>query len=61
MPSFPGDKSLGSFLSVIRTAPEGEYFLAGDESIIIKSGHETHGLDYFFSGLLNKVVSQSKK
>ena len=36
--------------------PGGEYFLAGDESVVTKSGKETHGLDYFFSGLLNKVV-----
>jgi len=36
--------------------PGGEYFLVGDESIVTKSGKETHGLDYFFSGLLNKVV-----
>ena len=35
---------------------EGEYFLVGDESIVTKSGKETYGLDYFFSGLLNKVV-----
>ena len=35
---------------------ENEYFLVGDESVITKSGKETHGLDYFFSGLLNKVV-----
>jgi len=36
--------------------PGTEYFLVGDESIVTKSGKETHGLDYFFSGLLNKVV-----
>ena len=36
--------------------PETEYFLVGDESMVTKSGKETHGLDYFFSGLLNKVV-----
>jgi hypothetical protein len=36
--------------------PEGEYFLVGDESVVTKSGKETHGLDYFFAGLLNKVV-----
>ena len=36
--------------------PEGEYFLVGDECIVTKSGSETHGLDNFFSGLLNKVV-----
>lgn len=35
---------------------EDEYFLVGDESIVTKSGKETHGLDHFFSGLLNKVV-----
>lgn len=34
----------------------GEYFLVGDESVVTKSGKETHGLDYFFSGLMNKVV-----
>jgi len=32
------------------------YLLAGDESVITKAGKETHGLDYFFSGLLQKVV-----
>ena len=36
--------------------PGTEYFLVGDESVVTKSGSETHGLDYFFSGLLNKVV-----
>jgi hypothetical protein len=36
--------------------PGTEYFLVGDESVVTKSGKETHGLDYFFSGLLNKVV-----
>jgi len=35
---------------------EAEYFLVGDESVITKSGKATHGVDYFFSGLLNKVV-----
>jgi len=36
--------------------PEGEYILAGDESVVTKSGKMTYGLDYFFSGLLNKTV-----
>ena len=36
--------------------PEGEYILVGDECVVTKSGKETHGLDYFFSGLFNKVV-----
>jgi IS4 transposase len=36
--------------------PEGEHLLVGDECVATKAGKETHGLDYFFSGLLNKVV-----
>lgn len=36
--------------------PGTEYFLVGDESVVTKSGKETHGLDHFFSGLLSKVV-----
>ena len=36
--------------------PGVEYFLVGDESVATKSGKETYGLDYFFSGLMNKVV-----
>jgi putative transposase len=36
--------------------PAGEYFLVGDESVVTKSGKRTHGLDYFFSGLLSKTV-----
>ena len=36
--------------------PEGEYILVGDESVVTKSGKETHGLDYFFSGLFNRAV-----
>ena len=36
--------------------PGTEYFLVGDESVVTKSGKETHGLDHFFSGLLNQVV-----
>jgi hypothetical protein len=30
--------------------------LAGDESVITKSGKKTYGLDHFFAGLLSKVV-----
>jgi putative transposase len=32
------------------------YLLAGDECVITKAGDKTHGLDYFFSGLLKKTV-----
>ena len=34
----------------------GAYFLVGDECVVTKSGKDTHGLDHFFSGLMNKVV-----
>ncbi len=36
--------------------PAGEYLLVGDESVVTKSGKQTHGLDYFFSGLRSKTV-----
>ena len=35
---------------------ESEHFLVGDECVVTKSGKETHGIDHFFSGLMNKVV-----
>ena len=37
--------------------PDDVYLLAGDESIVTKAGDETHGRDYFFSGLQKKVVA----
>ena len=46
----------GKFFQQHLYRPEGEYYLVGDESVVTKSGKETHGLDYFFSGLLSKVV-----
>jgi putative transposase len=33
-----------------------EYILAGDETVIGKTGKETHGLDRFFSGLKKQVI-----
>jgi len=36
--------------------PQDTYVLAGDESVIPKAGEQTHGLDYFFSGLLKKAI-----
>jgi hypothetical protein len=44
------------FFEAHMNAADGEYFLVGDECVATKAGKETHGLDYFFSGLLNKVV-----
>lgn len=37
--------------------PEHEYLMAGDETVIGKAGTETFGLDRFFSGLKNQVIS----
>jgi putative transposase len=36
--------------------PEREYILAGDETVIGKSGRETYGVNRFFSGLRGKVI-----
>lgn len=36
--------------------PKATYFLAGDESVVTKSGKKTHGLDRFFSSLYGKSV-----
>ena len=35
---------------------EGEYILAGDETVVTKAGKETYGLDRFFSSLQGKPV-----
>ena len=37
-------------------APEGVYLLAGDECVVPKAGHHTHGLDRFFSSLYDRPV-----
>jgi putative transposase len=34
-----------------------EYIVAGDEVVISKAGKETHGLDRFFSGIQQRVIS----
>jgi putative transposase len=36
--------------------PKNEYILAGDETVVSKSGTETFGIDRFFSGLKSKVI-----
>lgn len=36
--------------------PTTTYILAGDESVVTKSGKKTHGLDRFFSSLYGKPV-----
>ncbi len=52
----PWPQVFGCFFERHLYQPEGEYFLVGDESVVTKSGKETYGLDYFFSGLMNSVV-----
>jgi len=36
--------------------PDNEYILAGDETVVSKSGTETFGIDRFFSGLQSRVI-----
>jgi hypothetical protein len=45
-----------TFFSVHLMDRQDTYLLAGDESVITKAGDKTHGLDFFFSGLLKKAV-----
>ena len=32
------------------------YILAGDEVVVSKAGHHTHGLDRFFAGVYGRVI-----
>jgi putative transposase len=54
--AIPWPQVFGKFFEQHLYHPEGEYFLVGDECVVTKSGKETHGLDYFFSGLMNRTV-----
>ncbi len=36
--------------------PQEKYALAGDEVVITKSGHQTYGVDWFFSSLASRPV-----
>jgi IS4 transposase len=36
--------------------PQDTYLLAGDECVVTKAGDQTHGLDTFFSSLMQKAV-----
>jgi hypothetical protein len=37
--------------------PEDEHIIAGDEVVVSKAGKETYGLDRFFSGIQQRVIS----
>jgi len=52
----PWPQVFGTFFQQHLHQPEGEYILVGDECVVTKSGRETHGLDHFFSGLMNRLV-----
>ncbi len=54
--AIPWPQVFGKFFQQHVYQPEGEYLLVGDESVVTKSGKETHGMDYFFSGLMNRMV-----
>ena len=54
--TIPWPQVFVKFLEQHLYQPAGEYFLVGGESVVTKSGKKTHGLDYFFSGLLSKTV-----
>lgn len=36
--------------------PEDVYILAGDETVVSKAGHQTHGLDRFYAGVYGRVI-----
>lgn len=36
--------------------PEDVYIFAGDETVVSKAGHHTHGLDRFFAGVYGRVI-----
>ena len=36
--------------------PDDVYILAGDEVVVSKAGHHTHGLDRFFAGVYGRVI-----
>ena len=54
--ALPWPQVFGKFFEQHLYQPGGEYFLVGDECVVTKSGQKTHGLDHFFSGLMNRLV-----
>ncbi len=54
--TIPWAQVLWSFFHTQLQEPDVVYVLAGDESVISKSGQQTHGLDRFFSSLYGKPI-----
>ena len=52
----PWEQMQVKFFATHLCKPEREYILAGDETVIGKSGRETYGVNRFFSGLRGKVI-----
>jgi putative transposase len=52
----PWEQMQVKFFATHLFKPEREYILAGDETVIGKSGRETYGVNRFFSGLRGKVI-----
>src|SRR5580704_17895100 len=44
------------FFQHFLSAPDTVYLLAGDESVVSKSGKHTYGIGWFFSSILNTVI-----
>ena len=41
--------------------PDAVYILAGDEVVVSKAGHHTHGLDRFFAGVYGRVIPSTAR
>lgn len=54
---FPGTAIQWLFFRKRLLKPEDEYIAVGDEVVISKAGKKTHGLDRFFSGIQQQVIS----
>jgi len=52
----PWGQVFWSFFRERQLDPQDTYLLAGDECVVTKAGDQTHGLDYFFSSLMQKAV-----
>jgi len=54
--TIPWAQLFWQFFSLSLWRKEDVYLLAGDECVVSKAGKKTYGLDYFFSGLQQKVI-----
>ena len=54
--AIPWAQLFWQFFSKSLWQKEDVYILAGDECVVSKAGKKTYGLDYFFSGLQQKVI-----